>query len=298
MYKIGDEGGLYRSLPPNMILDKKKLRAFCLAFDRKMGKLSEMMNKLIVWGDVDNVDPKYYDALASCLDAPYYRADYDNAKKLDIIKSAVMKRRYAGTKKAMKQLVKTIYDNGKFEPWYEYGGKPYHFKITANSLATYVQMSIKDTKAARSVLDYVETILGIKAKELFYAKADAETDVLVRQSLNENKDIRNPETAISFPTVERCINVRSGLDLDTTAKGAAETAISNAAVERCINVKSGLNTDTGIKATEYAAGNVDSAREINIRSNLSGVLSIDNTLANIGTIDVSINAEAKGGKDA
>lgn len=184
MYKIGDEGGLYRSLPPNMILDKKKLRAFCLAFDRKMGKLSEMMNKLIVWGDLDNVDPKYYDALASCLDAPYYRADYDNATKLRVIKSAILKRRFAGTKKGMKELVKAIYPGGQFVPWYEYGGKPYHFKVIANSLSQEaVTLSIKDVKAARSVLDYIQSFCNLRMKESVICLATSVQDVHIDNNL-------------------------------------------------------------------------------------------------------------------
>lgn len=160
MYKIDDVGSTFISLPPN--LQTTDNQCFCYALDRQMQRIKRLADKLTIWTDLDNVDPKYYDYLALCVRAPYYRSEYTDAQKLELIKTAIMSYRYAGTKKAVNQLINIIFDDAQFTPWYQYGGQPYHFCVRASDILTEDSTErftniIKKVKAARSIIDALQT---------------------------------------------------------------------------------------------------------------------------------------------
>lgn len=159
MYKIDDVGGTFISLPPNLqTIDNQ---CFCYALDRQIKRLKKLADNLTIWSDLDNVDPKYYDYLALCVRAPYYRSEYTDEQKLELIKTAIMSYRYAGTKKAINQLINIIFDEAEFIPWYQYGGQPYHFRVQASDTLTEDSTErftniIKKVKAARSIIDALQ----------------------------------------------------------------------------------------------------------------------------------------------
>lgn len=159
MYRIGETGGLYLSMPPNM--QNAEEEAFCYAIEKQMKRLVKLAKRLNVWGDLDHVDPKHYDYIASCLRTLYYRSDMENSQKLAIIKSSMMTYRYAGSVKAIEELLGNLFHEAEFIPWYEYGGRPYHFKLNvrgdpdAETKRT-LESILRKVKAARSVIDAVE----------------------------------------------------------------------------------------------------------------------------------------------
>lgn len=159
MYKIGDIGGLYMSMPPNM--QNLEMEAFDYAVERQMSRMVKLAKKMNVWGDLDHVDPKHYDYVAACLRTLYYRSEMENAQKLAIIKNSMMTYRYAGSVKAIEELLRNLFREAEFVPWYEYGGRPYHFKILVSGdpdteTKRTLESVLKKVKAARSVIDAVE----------------------------------------------------------------------------------------------------------------------------------------------
>lgn len=161
MYKIDDIGSTHMSLPPN--LQTIENQCYCYALDRQMGKFVKLAESLTIWSDLDNVDPKYYDYLAMCIRAPYYKSEYSNDQKLNLIKTAIMSYRYAGTRKAVNQLISIIFEDAKSISWEEYGGSPYHFQVQAADVleedATKLFSDVlKKVKAARSVLDAIRAV--------------------------------------------------------------------------------------------------------------------------------------------
>lgn len=159
MYKIDDVGSTYMSLPPN--LQTIENQCYCYALDRQMRKLKRLADQLTMWSDLDNVNPKYYDYMAMCIRAPYYRSEYSNEQKLNLIKTAIMSYRYAGTRRAVDQLTDIIFEDASFVSWDSYNGQPYHFKVqvsdvlTEDTTALFTEV-LKKVKAARSVMDALE----------------------------------------------------------------------------------------------------------------------------------------------
>lgn len=159
MYQFDDVGSTYLSMPPN--LQNIENECFAYAFDRQIKKLHALAQKLTIWSDIDNADPKYYDHMAITIRAPYYKSEYGKKQKLKLIKAALESRIYAGTMKSVEDLLSRSILNAKFVPWYDYGGEPYHFKIETSddpkeeARALFANM-LQRVKAARSIIDGVE----------------------------------------------------------------------------------------------------------------------------------------------
>ena len=125
-----------------------------------MVTVTEQLN---IWGNLDELDPKYYDMAATVLRAPYYESGYEDEQKLNLIKSALATYRYAGSAKAIKELLANTYSEAEFEPWFSYGGEPYHFKVRTDAPRTSemdekFQKVLRKVKAARSKLDAIEAL--------------------------------------------------------------------------------------------------------------------------------------------
>lgn len=159
MYNIDDIGSTFKSLPPN--LQNIENQCFAYALDRQIKRLVTLARQLTVWSDLDNVDPKYYDYMAMCIQAPYYKSEYSNKKKLELIKGAIASHRFAGSERAIAQLLDSIFERAIFIPWYEYGGEPYQFRVKVYDVltedATTMLLDIlQKVKAARSVMQEIE----------------------------------------------------------------------------------------------------------------------------------------------
>lgn len=159
MYQFDDVGSMYLSLPPN--LQTTDNACFAYAFDKQVKRLHVLAKKLTVWSDLDHADPKYYDYMALAIRASYYKSEYNNKQKLKLIKSTLAERRYAGTVRAIEELLKHSILDARFVPWYKYAGEPYHFKIETSdtpekdAVLSFESM-LQRVKAARSIIDGVE----------------------------------------------------------------------------------------------------------------------------------------------
>lgn len=159
MYKLDDEDTLYMSLPPN--LQNKDTRSLSVTFAKQMKKYLAYADRLNVWGNIDHLEPEHYDVFAACIAAPYYRSDFPDDKKLKLIKQNYSVRRSAGTQTAIDALLENVFDDARYIPWYEYGGKPYHFKVLLfdvlkeNNIEL-MSNAMKKVKAARSIMDAVD----------------------------------------------------------------------------------------------------------------------------------------------
>lgn len=158
MYQFDDVGSTFLSLPPN--LQTVENDCFGYALDRQMERMHRLARSITIWSDLDNVDPKYYDSLAMTIRAPYYKSGYSNRQKLGLIKSTLLTRRNAGTMRAIEELLSHTL-TGAFIPWYEYGGKPYCFKVIAdadeaneNNMAEFIHM-FSAVKSARSCMESI-----------------------------------------------------------------------------------------------------------------------------------------------
>lgn len=81
------------------------------------------------------------------------------SEKRDLIKNSLNLHRFRGTRFSLVRVLDILGLNGQLEEWFEYGGKPYHFKIT-------VDMNNKafDETTEASLLDLITANKNVRSK--------------------------------------------------------------------------------------------------------------------------------------
>lgn len=172
---------LYALFPPN--LQTAKAMALSAAFAAEYRALVEYISKTIIYADVMNLDENMCDLLALIFNISAYQQSLSINAKRELVGSAFTALK--GTKESVQQVISAVHGNAKIKEWFEYGGKPYSFKIdvditeTGAGADTY-QRIIKNVnlyKNVRSVLDAVN--FDISPKSFAYAGAVHETAEII-----------------------------------------------------------------------------------------------------------------------
>lgn len=158
--KLGEIGTTFLSMPP--AFQDIEDQCFGYAVDRQMKKVMSKVKSVAVWSDMDSVDAKYYGYMAAMLRSPYYSTDLSESDKLNVIKNTLKVHSYAGSVKAIKELLSIVFPLSEFQAWYEYDGEPYHFRILiddnpSDELLKKFADILKYIKPQRSIIDGLET---------------------------------------------------------------------------------------------------------------------------------------------
>ena len=98
-------------------------------------------------------------------------------EKRNLIKSSIKMHRYKGTKYAIEEIFKTLNIVGNVEEWFNYGGKPYYFKVILQIFNRSINEEteeklralINEYKNERSWLEQIEFYLSSISKQYIYA---------------------------------------------------------------------------------------------------------------------------------
>lgn len=99
------------------------------------------------------------------------------SEKRNLIKSAIKMHRYKGTKYAIEEIFNTLNIVGNVKEWFNYGGKPYYFKVILQifnrsineETETKLRALIDEYKNERSWLEQIEFFLSSLGKEYLYS---------------------------------------------------------------------------------------------------------------------------------
>lgn len=153
---------------PGVIKDTPEVRALSYAINRAVKKMISYANMISVYAVIDDLPEEILNLLAVELRVQYYDADLDIDIRRKLIKNALLWHQKAGTKAAVQELIATIFGVGEVTEWYEYGGKPYCFKITTDitieeGAIIQFEKIIDKVKNARSHLESIELIRQTRA---------------------------------------------------------------------------------------------------------------------------------------
>ena len=77
------------------------------------------------------------DILAAELRTHYYDETLPKEVKRKLVIDTIFRYKKAGTVEVVEELLSIIFGNGEIQEWFEYGGKPHHFRVKVeSSLAT------------------------------------------------------------------------------------------------------------------------------------------------------------------
>ncbi len=164
------DGELVDMLPNQM---STQIQQQCVSYALKKGiqMIIERANMTRTQAVIDSLPEKILDVLAVELRTAYYLEDMDIETKRSIIKRTIIWHLNAGTPSAVQELISIVFGSGEVEEWFEYGDKPYYFKIKTEAIFTpqmddFFLTMLDRVKNTRSHLRSIEIYRNVN-QELF-----------------------------------------------------------------------------------------------------------------------------------
>lgn len=164
----------------------EEIEIVCKVLDKQLVEISKILIDNIIFPRIDELPENTIDLLAWQLHVDFYEPlGLDLEKKKELVKNSIVWHKQKGTKRAVEQLVKTVFfDDFKVEEWFTYGGKPYYFRIAVKngSIKTKEQYNllIQAIDSAKNIRSHLEKIIvesNIK-NELYFGASVKKTHTI------------------------------------------------------------------------------------------------------------------------
>ena len=147
------------ALTPRFLLRDRNTYALAVAiFHMVFMFLLAVRHAIIELTDVEQMSEAALDERAWSLGMMWYDYEAEISKKRMWIRETEQMRLNIGTAAAITRLMNGAYANCSVEEWTQYGGEPYHFRVTVFGKADpetekWARAAIESTKNLRSILD-------------------------------------------------------------------------------------------------------------------------------------------------
>lgn len=119
-------------LLPEFMREDAAVRGLAQAVEEILAEPSAQVKTARVWDQIDKMTDKQLDELAYELDIDWYSSGLSTESKRAVIKSSDKVYAKRGTKWAVEQVIKDVFGGGYVTEWQDYGGKPFHFRVTTS----------------------------------------------------------------------------------------------------------------------------------------------------------------------
>ncbi|MEK4882323.1 MULTISPECIES: phage tail protein I [Paenibacillus] len=165
-----------RDILPPSIANDPAIAAAAAALDTELQVTTSEIRKLDILGRSEEWSSEEVDELAWQYKPPYYDPELPLEQRRELVRTAIQFHRKKGTPRAVEDLVKLLFGEGRVEEWFEYGGRPYHFQVITNNAdvtnarAQEFIQAVDSVKRLSVVLDRV-TISQTEDLELYFGGA-------------------------------------------------------------------------------------------------------------------------------
>ena len=97
----------------------------------------EEIDRLRIYPDICRLDEELLDILAYDFKVDWWDANYSLEEKRRTLKDSWRVHKLLGTKAAVEMAISAIYPQTTVQEWFEYGGRPYHFKLQLDLTGTF-----------------------------------------------------------------------------------------------------------------------------------------------------------------
>lgn len=149
-------------LLPEFMREDAAIKGLANAVEDILSEPAKRTKTIRVWDQIDSMTEEQLDELAYELDIDWYSADLSIESKRAVIKSSDRVYAKRGTKWAVEQVIKDVFGGGYVTEWKDYGGKPFHFRVTTSYMLQSQEIVDKfrelvaKAKRCSAVLDTIE----------------------------------------------------------------------------------------------------------------------------------------------
>lgn len=157
---------------PAALREDASIAALAEAAAELLALRREETNRLTLYPAIDRLEEPVLDALARDFKVDWWDMDFSSEEKRRTLQDSWKVHKMLGTKAAVETAISAVYPDTQVLEWFEYGGKPYHFKLMINSeyekidpeKHRRVMERVAYYKNLRSHLDEVEYFDGFSAR--------------------------------------------------------------------------------------------------------------------------------------
>ena len=183
-------------ITPDNLASDANIQAICKSLDVPLQEVAKNISMCLILPNIDTLPENIIDLLAWQYHVDFYDYSLPIDKKRQLVKTSFEVHRHKGTPYAVKTVVSAIISDAKVSEWFEYGGRPYYFKVTGiespmpdDTIINSLVRAIYTAKNERSWLEGVEFLRNITSK--FYIGITQEVTKTVTVGLPK---ITAPET--------------------------------------------------------------------------------------------------------
>lgn len=115
---------------PRVLADAENTAALGKAAAEKLAKRSREINEILIYARIDKLPEELLDILARDFKVDWWDPDYSIEEKRRTLKDSWRVHKILGTKAAVETAISAIYPGTKVREWFEYGGKPFYFRLS------------------------------------------------------------------------------------------------------------------------------------------------------------------------
>jgi phage tail P2-like protein len=190
-------------IAPSSISGDPQVQAAAEAIDDELLAIYDCMSQvpggILFWPFADVQDETMTDVLAFELHVDVWQGwdgDLSLEQKRDLINKSIDWHQHLGTKYAVEQMLRTVFRTGYVTEWYEYGGTPYHFRVTiAEPIVDQARLDrcIAGIMAVKNVRSWMEEIVTPSdTSSAFMYVAVIITQILENMSIPVSENPRPP----------------------------------------------------------------------------------------------------------
>ena len=122
-----DDYSIHDDLPES--LKRENAQEIAKTVDEALHRYESKIQKVLIYPVIDQLDSELVDALAIQLHCDFYDKSLSLEARRQIVKTSIAWHRIKGTPAAVEMLTQTIFRNSYTKEWFEYGGRPYFFRM-------------------------------------------------------------------------------------------------------------------------------------------------------------------------
>lgn len=190
-------------LPPNLLEDNCVKNA-AKAVDTELQKTSDEIKHCLLLARLDELDNDVVDTLAWQFHVDFYGDSLPLKTKRNLVRKSIDWHRRKGTPYAVQQVVSAVLEGAYIQENWEYGGEPYHFRVTliAEPIAdsdtiTQLVKAVNQTKNTRSWLDGVEFTRSI------------DLDIVLQGGIMLHKEVDVGIKEFKIPDITNALHISS-----------------------------------------------------------------------------------------
>lgn len=156
------------SVLPAVLAEDESINALATSIAEALSARMEEIERAGIYTRIDKADEALLDILAYDFKVDWWDSEFDIQKKRETLKSSWYVHKHMATPAAVKTALSAMCRGADCEEWFEYGGEPYHFRISMYLDAEDILVASYDKvftllrfyKNLRSVLDHILFIVS------------------------------------------------------------------------------------------------------------------------------------------